>query len=86
MCLAVPRRVLRVEGDRVEVDGEGGPLWASAAGVSHLKCGEYVLVHAGLVLERVSDEEAEQILALQASLVDVFQDASPPDLSAEALS
>lgn len=68
MCLAVPRRVLRIDGDRVEVDWDGEPLWVSAAGVANLESGEHVLVHAGQVLDRISAEDAEQILALYASL------------------
>jgi hydrogenase expression/formation protein HypC len=68
MCLALPRRVLRIDGERIEVDWDGEPLWVSAAGVSNLEPGEHVLVHAGQVLDRVSAEEVEQILALYASL------------------
>jgi hydrogenase expression/formation protein HypC len=68
MCLAMPRRILTVEPDGVLVEWEGGPLWASAGGLTDLQPGEYVLVHAGLVLERVSAEEAEGLLALYAEL------------------
>ena len=68
MCLAVPRQILTVEADRVLVEWEGGPLWASTGGLSDLQPGEYVVVHAGLVLERISPDEAEQLLALYAEL------------------
>jgi hydrogenase expression/formation protein HypC len=68
MCLAMPRRVLRVVGDQVEIDWDGEPLWVSAAGVSDVEAGEHVLVHAGQVLDRISADEAEQILELYASL------------------
>ena len=68
MCLAMPRRVLRVERERVEIDWDGGPLWASTSGFLDLAVGDYVLVHAGQVLDRISADEAEQILALYASL------------------
>jgi hydrogenase expression/formation protein HypC len=68
MCLAIPRRVLRVDGERAEIDWDGEPSWVSTAGTSDLSPGEYVLVHAGLVLDRISAEEAEQILELYASL------------------
>ena len=68
MCLATPRRVLRVEGERAEIEWDGAPLWVAAGGVPDLASGAYVLVHAGQVLERLSVEEAEQILALHAAL------------------
>jgi hydrogenase expression/formation protein HypC len=68
MCLVVPRRVLQIDGDRVQVKWEGGPLWASTAGIGDLRAGEYVLVHAGLVMDRITPEEAGQIRALYDSL------------------
>lgn len=68
MCLAMPRRVLRVERERVEIDWDGGPLWASTGGFLDLAVGDYVLVHAGQVLDRISSEEASQILELYTSL------------------
>ena len=68
MCLATPRRVLRVDGERAEIDWDGEPLWVSTAGTPGLGPGAYVLVHAGLVLDWISDDEAEQTLALYASL------------------
>ena len=37
-------------------------------GILDLAIGDYVLVHAGQVLDRISADEAEQILALYASL------------------
>ena len=58
MCLALPRRVLQAHGDQVEVEWDYGPLWVSAAGLPDLTVGEYVIVHAGQVLERVSEAEA----------------------------
>ena len=83
MCLAVPRRVLQRDGDRVEVEWDGAPLWVQAAGVESLEPGEYVLVHAGQVLERVSADEAEEILALYASLESATFDVSSADVALE---
>lgn len=68
MCLAMPRRVLRVEGERAEIDWDDEPLWVATGGTPDLAAGDYVLVHAGQVLDRVTSEEAEEILALYASL------------------
>lgn len=84
MCLAVPRRVLRVDGDLAEVEWDGEPLWVATAGIVALETGEYVLVHAGLVLDRVSAEEAEQILALQTALMLDTGDIPWADLEEEA--
>ena len=68
MCLAMPLRVLRIDGERVEIDWDGESLWATTGGIADLAVGDYVLVHAGQVLDRISEAEAEEILALYASL------------------
>jgi hydrogenase expression/formation protein HypC len=68
MCLATPRRVLRVEGERAEIEWDGDPLWVATVGMPDLAVDDYVLVHAGQILDRISSEEAEQIRALYASL------------------
>ena len=68
MCLAMPRRVLRISSDRAEIEWDGESLWVATGGTPDLAAGDYVLVHAGQILDRISADEAEQILALYASL------------------
>jgi hydrogenase expression/formation protein HypC len=68
MCLTTPRRVLRVEGERAEVEWDNESLWVATGGTPDLTPGDCVLVHAGQILDRISADEAEQILALYASL------------------
>jgi hydrogenase expression/formation protein HypC len=68
MCLATPRRVLRVEGDHAEVEWDGEPLRVATGGFDTLAPGDYVLIHAGLVVDRISAEEADQILELYATM------------------
>ncbi len=79
MCLAVPRRVLRVEGDRAEVEWDDAPLWVATAGAADLAPGEYVLVHAGVILDRLGAAEAEEILALQAEMDAMWPLAGPDE-------
>ena len=68
MCLAMPHRVIRIDGERAEVEWDGKPLWVATGGMPALAAGDYVLVHAGQVLDLISADEAEQILALYTSL------------------
>ena len=68
MCLAIPHRVLRIDGERAEIEWDGEPRWVAAGGLLGLAVGDYVLVHAGQALDRISSEEADQILELYASL------------------
>jgi hydrogenase expression/formation protein HypC len=76
MCQAIPRRILRTDGTRVEVDYEGRPTWISALALPDLAVGEYVVVYAGQALERMPTEEAEAMLAFYAGLEDLLEEAS----------
>jgi len=65
LCLAVPAKVLKVEGDHAEVDIGGIRREASIAllageGVAE---GDYILIHTGYAISKVSSEEAAEILA-----------------------
>ncbi len=64
MCLAVPARVLSVNGDFAEVDFGGVQKRVCVTLVSDVKVGEYVIVHTGYAIERLRPEEAEKTLAL----------------------
>ena len=76
MCQAIPRRVLDVDGQRVQVDYDGQPTWVEARALTDLTVGEYVVVYAGQALERMPTEEAEEMLAFYASLEDLLEEAS----------
>lgn len=65
MCLAVPGRVAAIEGNAARVDYGGGLV--RRAGLDLLpdaRVGEYVLVHAGFAIARLSEAEAEESLRL----------------------
>ena len=63
MCLAVPGKVVEIEGDdaaflRGRVDFSGVRREVSLAFTPEVKPGDYVLVHAGFALTVVDQEEA----------------------------
>ena len=76
MCQAIPRRVLQVHGERVQVDCDGQPTWVHAVAVPDLEVGEYVVVYAGQALERMEQAEAEELLAFYSSLEGLLEEAS----------
>ena len=61
MCLAIPARVLSVDGETGTVDLEGTTLQINLAFVEGAAPGQHVLIHAGFALEVLSDEDAAQI-------------------------
>lgn len=64
MCVAVPAKVVEIEGTRATVVVAGAKLHAQLELVPETKVGDYVLVHAGFALQVMNEEEAEETLAL----------------------
>lgn len=60
MCVALPGRVTAVSGGTATVDFNGN-LVRAAAGLVPVQPGDWVLVHAGCILQIVSSDEAEEI-------------------------
>jgi hydrogenase expression/formation protein HypC len=61
MCLSLPGRVERLEGPRALVDTAGVMRWCNSLMYPDLKVGDRVLLHAGLVIEIVTEEHAREI-------------------------
>jgi hydrogenase maturation factor len=59
----------------VEVDYDGVPTWVTAAGITDLEVGEYVVVYAGQALEKLDTAEAEEMLAWYADLETMLEEA-----------
>jgi hydrogenase assembly chaperone HypC/HupF len=68
MCQAIPRKVLQVTADQAEVMYDDEPRWVYLQGLNGLQPGDYVVVYAEQVLERMDADEAEDILRFQAEL------------------
>lgn len=67
MCLALPARVISLDGGAMAtVALEGVKKKISLALVEDIAVGDYVLVHVGYALHKVSEEEAERTLAMMA--------------------
>ncbi len=65
MCLGVPARVVEVHGDTAKVDfGDGVLRLVDATCIDDLKPGEYVIVHAGIIIERIREEEYKEMTSL----------------------
>ena len=64
MCLAVPVQVVSVKGDEATVSLEGNKRTANLSLVGDAAVGEWVLLHAGFAIEKISPEEAMETLAL----------------------
>ncbi len=64
MCLAIPGKILSIDGDTARIEVLGSIKKANLALLDNPCEGEYVLVHAGFVIERVDTKRAEETLSL----------------------
>ena len=60
MCVALPGRIIEINDKNAVVDFNGNQVTART-GLVDIKEGDYVLVHAGCILQKVSTEEAENL-------------------------
>jgi len=67
MCLAVPMKVIEIDGPMAQVE-EGGVRRAARIDLVEAKVGDYVIVHAGIAIDRLEPEEAAETLKLFAEL------------------
>lgn len=64
MCLAIPAKVLSLEGTKAHVDFGQGILRDVNVALVEAKIGEYVLVHAGYAIQVLEEKEALETLSL----------------------
>lgn len=60
MCLAVPARIVELEGDNAIVDAMGNRFRAKTTLLPDAALGNLVLVHAGFAISLIDEEEAKK--------------------------
>jgi hydrogenase expression/formation protein HypC len=70
MCLAIPARIVQLEGDEAMVDAMGNRWKAKTTLLAEAKLGDLVLVHAGFAISLVDEEEAKKTWQLIAQIDD----------------
>lgn len=70
MCLAIPAKILSIEGDRAKVDYGGNVREINIALIESPKVGMYVIVHAGYAIQVLDAAEAEETLELFRQLLE----------------
>lgn len=63
MCLAVPLRIAEINGKDAIGERDGIQRKIRLDFIQNPQVGEYVIVHAGFAIERLSREQAEEDLA-----------------------
>ena len=64
MCLAIPAKVISVNGSSALVTIEDVEYQASLLLLDDVNPGDYIMLHAGFAIEKVDASEAEETLRL----------------------
>jgi len=64
MCVATPMRIVSIEGSSAKVDASGIQAQVSIELVDDVGVGDYVIVHAGYAIQRLTPDEAQETLAI----------------------
>jgi len=64
MCLAVPMKVVEVDGKKGIAQSGGVKRRIGLELLKDVKVGEYVIVHAGFAIEKVDKKKAKETLAM----------------------
>lgn len=63
MCVAAPGKVIEINGDNAVIEYNSNKINANK-GIVDVNVGDYVLVHAGLIIQVLPDEEAENMIEI----------------------
>jgi hydrogenase expression/formation protein HypC len=73
MCLAVPGRIVSIEGKDAQVDF-GGVMRVTNISMVEASVGDYVIIHAGFAIQMVDEEEAKETIKLWEELIQSSQE------------
>ncbi|MBI4946912.1 MAG: HypC/HybG/HupF family hydrogenase formation chaperone [Bacteroidetes bacterium] len=71
MCLSVPAKIISIEGDMAQVKIGGTTLTTGLQLLEYPKIGEYVLIHSGFAISKLSEEDAAETLKLLQELGEI---------------
>mgnify|MGYP002510040132 FL=1 len=66
MCVAAPGKVIEIKDNTAVIDYNGNKVNANK-GIVDVKVGDWALVHAGLIIQVISDDEAQ-------NMIDIFNE------------
>ena len=60
MCVGLPAKVMTMKDGMAVVDASGAKREVSAELIENLEPGDYVMVHAGIAIARVTGDDSEE--------------------------
>ncbi|MGN8831094.1 HypC/HybG/HupF family hydrogenase formation chaperone [Selenomonas montiformis] len=68
MCVGLPAKVIRVKDGMAVVDASGARREVSAELLDSLDPGDYVMVHAGIAIARITDNDEDETASVMETL------------------
>lgn len=60
MCVGLPAKVVRIQDGMALVDASGARREVSAELLSNIDPGDYVMVHAGVAIAKITEDEEDK--------------------------
>ena len=79
MCLGIPAKILKIDGDFADANINGATIRIGLQLMDDISPGDYVLVHTGYALEKLSEEEAMETLDTLRQLEEFDPENAPPE-------
>ncbi len=74
MCLAIPAKIVTINGSMAKVDMMGNERHISIDLAPEAQIGEYVLVHAGFAIGIIDDESAKETEQLLLEVAEAYEE------------
>ena len=60
MCLSIPGKIISIEGGIADIDIAGNVYKAGTQIMEEVEVGDFVLIHSGFIIQKLSEEEAAE--------------------------
>jgi len=74
MCLSIPAKIVEINGDMATVSCGGALFPAGLQLIENARPGDYVLLHAGFAIQKISEKEAAETLSVLRELGEINQE------------
>ncbi len=64
MCLGIPMKVIKINNNKAICEQGGTSIEAYLDMLDDVKIGDYVLIHAGFAIKKLSEEDASETIRL----------------------
>jgi hydrogenase expression/formation protein HypC len=71
MCLSIPVKIVSIDGDIAEVSAGGTLFKAGLQMIDNANVGDYVLLHAGFAIQKISEKDAAETYKILREINDI---------------